>query len=55
MLIVKKKHASIDLVFTYQNHISETASAGKQADPNFQINLITDLEIELKSTFEMYL
>jgi hypothetical protein len=41
----------LTLFLTYQNHISETASAGKQADPNFQINLITDLEIELKSTF----
>jgi hypothetical protein len=41
------------LTLFYQNHISETAAAGKQADPNFQINLITDLK--LKSTFEMYL
>ena len=41
----------LTLFLTYQNHISETAAAGKQADPNFQINLITDLESELKTTF----
>jgi hypothetical protein len=37
----------LTLFLTYQNHISETASA-ETSRPNFQINLITDLESELK-------
>jgi hypothetical protein len=33
MLIVKQKNMHLLTLLTYQNHISETASAGKQADP----------------------
>ncbi|MDQ0476322.1 MULTISPECIES: hypothetical protein [Chryseobacterium] len=48
----KAKNLQILTMFLlYQNHITETAAVGKQPDPNFQINLIKDLESELKNTY----
>lgn len=48
----KAKNLHILTMFlTYQNHITETSSDGKQPNPNFQINLVDDLEGELKDTY----
>ncbi|MCK8143394.1 hypothetical protein MW871_15995 [Flavobacterium sp. I-SCBP12n] len=41
----------LNMFLAYQEHISQTAAVGKQPDPNFQINLINDLESELKNTY----
>lgn len=41
----------LNMFLVYQEHISQTSAAGKQPDPNFQINLMTDLETELKNVY----
>lgn len=41
----------LKMFLVYQEHISQTAAAGKQPDPNFQVNLMTDLESEVKSVY----
>jgi len=41
----------LNMFFAYQEHISQTAAVGKKTDPNFQVNLMTDLESEIKNTY----
>lgn len=41
----------LNMFLTYQEHINQTAAAGKQPDSNFQVNLMTDLESEVKNIY----
>lgn len=36
----------------YQDHITQTAAAGKMSNAKFQIDLITDLETEFKTVYD---
>ncbi|MBX2931525.1 MAG: hypothetical protein KF781_06220 [Chitinophagaceae bacterium] len=40
------------MLLTYQEHISETAAVGKKPDSEFQVNLMTDLENEMKAIYD---
>ena len=46
----KNKHI-INMFFAYQNHITETAAVGKQPNSKFQVDLICDLEEEIKNVY----
>lgn len=46
----KNKHI-FNMFFAYQNHITETAAAGKQPNSKFQVDLICDLEEEIKNVY----
>ncbi|MBU4539191.1 MAG: hypothetical protein L6264_04975 [Weeksellaceae bacterium] len=41
----------LNMFLTYQEHINQTAAAGKHPDSNFQVNLMTDLESEVKNIY----
>jgi hypothetical protein len=41
----------LNMFLVYQNHVSQTAAIGKQPDPNFQVNLMDDLEKEFKNVY----
>ncbi|MEN2400177.1 hypothetical protein GKZ90_0010335 [Flavobacterium sp. MC2016-06] len=41
----------MSMFLAYQEYISQTVAGNKETDPNFQFNLITDLENEVKNTY----
>ena len=46
----KNKHI-FNMFFAYQNHITETAAVGKKSNSKFQVDLISDLEEEIKKVY----
>lgn len=46
-----KNSQILNMFFAYQEHISQTAAVGKKTDPTFQVNVMTDLESEIKNTY----
>ncbi|WP_298145595.1 hypothetical protein [Flavobacterium sp.] len=46
-----KNKSIFNMFFAYQNHISETAAAGKEPDSRFQVDIINDLEKEIISIY----
>ena len=46
-----KNKQILNMFLAYQNHISETAAVGKQPNSKFQVDLMTDLEEEIKNIY----
>lgn len=46
-----KNKQILNMFLAYQNHISETAAVGKQPNSKFQVDLINDLEQEIKNVY----
>lgn len=41
----------LSMFLAYQEHVSQTSALGKPSDSDFQINLMIDLEREIKNTY----
>ena len=46
-----KNKQILNMFLAYQNHISETAAIGKQPNSKFQVDLMSDLEEEIKNIY----
>ena len=42
----------LKMFFAYQDHVSKAAAIGKRPNARFQVNLMNDLESEIKNTYD---